>query len=166
MTTRPHRASLSVRLGGALLTAMALLAACESKLPTSAEVQNMTAGSASKRATEVAGFDTEQTIYFVDAMPVSKQDADAIAAELIASIDVTKATAQKKSSIVRIRTVAAMDTARVQVTLKLGMDGDSGSTATFTARAQRAAGGDSVFLTKLRIKGDSATQSGGAVFSS
>jgi len=166
MTTRPNRASLSVRLGGALLTAVALLAACESKLPTSAEVQDMTAASATKRAAEVASMDTLQTVYVLDGKTVSKVEAEAIASSRIASIDVTKATAEKKSSIVRIRTVAAMDTAPVQVRLKLGTDGDSGSFVTFTAREKRTARSDSVVLTRLQIQGDSATRSGGAVFSS
>ncbi len=112
MTTRPNRASLSVRLGGALLTAAALLAACESKLPTSAEVQDMTAATAAKRAAEFTVMDTLRTSYIIDGRAATKAEADAIPSQRIASVEVNRATTGQANSVVSIQTRAAADTAR------------------------------------------------------
>ncbi len=104
MTARTSRSSVAVRLGGALLVGVALLAACESKLPTSAEIDGMTAASATKRVAEVTGIDTSKVSYMIDDRRVTKEEAEKLAAANIASIDVQGGKSSLNGSVVRIRT--------------------------------------------------------------
>jgi beta-lactamase regulating signal transducer with metallopeptidase domain len=150
MTTRPNRASLSVRLGAALLTAVALLAACESKLPTSAEVQDMTAASATKRAGFMVTSDTAKTVYLLDGKEVSKAEAEAIASGRIASIDVTRASAEKKADVVRIVTQAAADTAKPVLLKRRAAQSDS-VVVKIAALKKRAAEGDTAARAELQM---------------
>ncbi len=105
MTARRSRSSLPARLGGALLASVVLLAACESKLPTSAELDGMTAASATRRVAEVAKIDTSKTVYLLNERVVTKQEAEALAASAIGSIEVVRATNLKKATEIRIKTV-------------------------------------------------------------
>ncbi len=75
MTARPSRSPLPARVASALLVSAALLAACESKLPTSAEIADMDVARATKRAAET-GIDTSKMMYFLDGKRVTKADME------------------------------------------------------------------------------------------
>jgi beta-lactamase regulating signal transducer with metallopeptidase domain len=81
---------------GALLSGVGgllVLAACEAKVPTSAEIAQMDVASAQKSAAEV-GFmrtpDNNRTDFFLNGMPVSAERARAIEAKDIGSIEIVK----------------------------------------------------------------------------
>ncbi|MBL0173122.1 MAG: hypothetical protein IPP90_21030 [Gemmatimonadaceae bacterium] len=86
MTSRPSRFVHARRFGSGLLAAVALMTACESKLPTSADVERMDATTA-QRAMASSG----AVHYVVDGTPVEEESvAKAISAEKITSIAVSK----------------------------------------------------------------------------
>ena len=70
---------------------LALLAACEAKLPTSADVENMNVASAEAGARKVmfVGYDSGAT-YFIDGAKATTEQAKALGPERIRSIEVTK----------------------------------------------------------------------------
>ena len=113
ITARPSRPSLPARVGVVLLAGVALLAACESALPTSAELQGMNAAAATKRAAKVGQIDTANVYYVIDDHAVSKQEAEAVASERIASINIVGGKNSKTGSTVSIRTLKT-DTAEVK----------------------------------------------------
>ena len=88
------------------MASLAVLAACEAKLPTSDEMDRMTASSAAAAAGRVAMIDTAKVFYYVNGVKVNKADADKLAAELIASVNVTQKGAQSGGEV-RIVTRAA-----------------------------------------------------------
>ncbi|MBL0173047.1 MAG: hypothetical protein IPP90_20605 [Gemmatimonadaceae bacterium] len=94
MTSRPSRFVHARRFGSGLLAAVALMTACESKLPTSADVERMDATTA-QRAMAGSG----AVHYVVDGTPVEESVAKAISAEKITSIAVSK----QRDSISEIR---------------------------------------------------------------
>jgi len=112
MTARPSRTSLPARVAAVLLAGVALLAACESALPTSAELEGMTASGATKRAAQVAGIDTLRTTYTVDGRATTKQEAEAIASGKIASINIIGGKGSKTGSTVQILTLAGLDSVK------------------------------------------------------
>ena len=82
---------------GALLSgfgALLVLAACEAKVPTEAQIAHMDVASAEKSAAE-AGFmrtpDNNRTDFFLNGVPVSAERARAIAAKDIGSIEIVRA---------------------------------------------------------------------------
>lgn len=99
-------AARSIAFAGAAL--LALLAACEAKLPTATEVADMNAASAERGARKIALISAEDsgaTTYKVDGVVVSAAAAKAIAAEKIASIEVEKReTASGKTAVISILT--------------------------------------------------------------
>jgi beta-lactamase regulating signal transducer with metallopeptidase domain len=68
---------------------VAVLAACEAKLPTSAEVQNMDVSGAEMSMKNV-NFKIDEADYFVDGKPVTSAEAHAIPSTKIASMNVLK----------------------------------------------------------------------------
>ncbi|MES2521424.1 MAG: M56 family metallopeptidase [Gemmatimonadota bacterium] len=136
MTARASRFTLPRRaLGGAVATLL-LLAACESKLPTSSEIEAMDAKSAVKAAAALPGVDPTRTTYVLDGVPVSKSDAERVLTEKIASIEVVRG--QDRASQIRVRTNEhALDINRP------GGAGDK-ETATFTLSADSIRFVDSV----------------------
>ncbi len=104
MTSRPSRFIRSRRLGSGLLATVALLAACESQLPTAAELQNMDVKGAEKRMAMVTKLDTTTALYIVDGKQVSRGEANALSADRIATINVVGGTVQQ----VQISTKGAM----------------------------------------------------------
>ena len=88
MTPKRLRYPLLRALATGAMASLAVLAACEAKLPTSDEVDRMTASSAAAAASFVTMIDTAQVLYYVNNMVVSKADAEKIAAERIASVNV------------------------------------------------------------------------------
>ena len=108
MTPKRLRYPLIRILGTGAMASLAVLAACEAKLPTSDEMDRMTASSAAAAAGRVAMIDTARVFYYVDGVKVKKADADKLAAELIASINVTQKGMQSGGEV-RIVTRAAVE---------------------------------------------------------
>ena len=86
-----HALAYGALLGG--LGALLVLAACEAKVPTSAEIATMDVASAEKSAAE-AGFmrtpANNRTDFFLNGVPVSAERARAIEAKDIGSIEIVK----------------------------------------------------------------------------
>ncbi len=100
----------SLRTGLLCATAaLALVAACEARVPTSAEIQSMDVASAERSATKAGLIDAVHggpTEFYVNGAKVSAIEAHSIAPNDIATVDVQRAVEGKSPSIVRIRTVA------------------------------------------------------------
>lgn len=107
MTSRPSQFLRSRRIGSGLLTAVALLAACESQLPTAAELQNMDVKGVETRVAQVTKLDTTRAIYVVDGKQVSRAEANALSADTIATVNVRGGKAQE----IRIVTKGALPSA-------------------------------------------------------
>ena len=96
----PARAAL---LGVA--SGLALLAACEAKLPTATEVADMKVADAEQGARKIALMDDTAANYLVDGVKVTAAEAHALPPEKIASIEVEKrATAEGRTSQISITT--------------------------------------------------------------
>jgi TonB-dependent SusC/RagA subfamily outer membrane receptor len=104
MTTRPSQFVRSRRISSGLLAAAALLAACESQLPTAAELQNMDVKGVESRVAQVTKLDTTKVIYLVDGKQVSRADANALSADKIATVNVRGGKVQE----IRINTRGAL----------------------------------------------------------
>lgn len=102
MTARPARFVIARRVSGGVVAAAALLAACESKLPTSAEVENMDAAAAVAQASKLPGIDSSRTEFVVDGKAVTGAEAKSYQASRIASIEVVKGA--DRTAQVRLRT--------------------------------------------------------------
>ncbi len=116
MTSRPSKFIRSRRIGSSLLAAVALLAACESQLPTAAEMQNMDVKAVEARVAQVTKIDTASVVYFMDAKQVTRAEAKALLAENIATVNVRGGKTQE----IRIITRGALTASRANGT------GDSG----------------------------------------
>jgi len=88
MTSRPSQFLRSRRIGSGLLAVVALLAACESQLPTAAELQNMDVKGVETRVAQVTKLDTTKVIYLVDGKQVTRGEANALSADKIATVNV------------------------------------------------------------------------------
>lgn len=121
------------------LASLALLAACEAKLPTSDEVDNMTASTAVKAilGPDVAASGT--VTYYVNDVVVTEAAANALASERIASVNVIQ-TGARNAGEVRIvtRDVAGTrpsassdkDSTYARVTVTRAGESDAGTTIT------------------------------------
>jgi beta-lactamase regulating signal transducer with metallopeptidase domain len=98
-TTKSRFAAIRVIALGAV-AALSLLAACEARLPTAAEVESMDAKSASKAAIMTKLIATEKApVYYVNGKEVTETDASAIAADKIATVNIQKGTANGRGEI-------------------------------------------------------------------
>ncbi len=88
MTPKPLRYPLVRVLSTGALASLALLAACEAKLPTSEEVNAMTAKSATEAAAFATLVDSGSVRYFIDDIPSTKDQAEKLSAEQIATVNV------------------------------------------------------------------------------
>jgi beta-lactamase regulating signal transducer with metallopeptidase domain len=96
---------------------LALLAACEAKLPTSDEMDRMTASSATAAAGRVALIDTATVRYFIDGRTATKTETDKLAAEQIASVNVTQKGVQNGGEVrIVTRTPIAGDSSPTRMT--------------------------------------------------
>ena len=89
--------------------ALALVAACEARVPTSAEIQSMDVASAERSATKSGMIDAVHggpTEFYVNGAKVSAAEAHSIAPNDIATVNVEKSASAKGPSIIRIGTVA------------------------------------------------------------
>jgi TonB-dependent SusC/RagA subfamily outer membrane receptor len=101
----------------AAVGALSVLTACESQLPTAAEVQQMDVASVQARTQAVLPGDSGRTVYVVNGRALSEQEARALKADQITTITVrrkdgTTGTAMRE---VRITTTGAGDSAVVMV---------------------------------------------------
>jgi TonB-dependent SusC/RagA subfamily outer membrane receptor len=119
MTSRPSQFLRSRRIGSALLAAVALLAACESQLPTAAELQNMDVKGVETRVAQVTKLDTTKVIYMVDGKQVSRAEANALSADKIATVNVRGGKVQE----IRIGTKTALVGSRGPTSVIVNMSG-------------------------------------------
>ena len=117
MTARKSRHPVARRVSGAIIAAALLLAACESRLPTSAEVEAMDAKTAVARLAALPGVDTARTVYMLDGKTVSTSEAGQVMSGKIASIEVVKG--GDRTPMVRMRTRAGGDTTMMIAGTKL-----------------------------------------------
>lgn len=98
-TTKSRFAAVRVCALGAI-AALSLLAACEARLPTAAEVESMDAKSASKAAimSKLIAAETSP-VYYVNGKEVTESAAGAIAAERIATVNILKGVASGRGEI-------------------------------------------------------------------
>lgn len=108
--------------GAGALALVAVLAACEAKMPTQDDVTSMDAAKAEQVATalQLQKVQTEKTQldsvrYFVNDKPATAEEAHAIAANQIATVNIAKSQAPSGYAVISIRTLSGNDT----VTLKL-----------------------------------------------
>jgi beta-lactamase regulating signal transducer with metallopeptidase domain len=90
MTPKKLRYPLVRALCTGALASLALLAACEAKLPTAEEVDNMTAATATTAAGRVALMDSTNVTYVVNGSEVRFEAAQAIPADSIATINISR----------------------------------------------------------------------------
>ena len=90
MTPKRLKYPLVRVLGTTAFASLALLAACEAKLPTSDDIDHMTASTATAAAGPVVMLDTANVAYYVNNVRVSKAEADKVAAERIATVNVSQ----------------------------------------------------------------------------
>lgn len=102
MTARASRFAIPRRIAGGAVAALLLLAACESKLPTSSEIEAMDAKSVVKAAAALPGVDPTRTTYLLDGTPVNRADAERVLTGNIASIEVVRG--NDRASQIRVRT--------------------------------------------------------------
>ncbi|QJR34685.1 M56 family metallopeptidase [Gemmatimonas groenlandica] len=95
MTSRPSQFIRSRRLGSGLLATVALLAACESQLPTAAEMQAMDVKGVESRVAQVTKINTATAVYTVNGRTVSRAEANALSADSIATVNVQGGQQQK-----------------------------------------------------------------------
>lgn len=107
MTARRSRFATSRRALGALVAIAAIATACESKLPTSAEINAMDASAAAKQATEAKLVDEARAAYVVDDKKVSEEVAKAIPAGEIAEVRIVGKSANDAGEI-RLRTKGSL----------------------------------------------------------
>ena len=104
MTSRPSQFLRSRRIASGLLATVALLAACESQLPTAAELQNMDVKGVETRVAQVTKLDTTRAIYIVDGKQVTRAEGLALSADKIATVNVLGGKVQE----IRISTRGAL----------------------------------------------------------
>ena len=75
----------------AVFAGLAVVVACETQLPTSAEVDNMDVASAEKLANKVTFVSDSTATYWIDGVQASAEQARALSADQIAQIEFTKA---------------------------------------------------------------------------
>lgn len=90
MTARRMKFSTTRRLAGGLLALAAIVTACESKLPTSAEVEKMDVASAEAQAKKFAVMPDGKTQYIVDGKAVSEEAAKKVESGAIATVSLRK----------------------------------------------------------------------------
>lgn len=109
MTSRVSRFARPRRIAGAGVALVALIAACESRLPTSADIEKADGAAAIKQVAE-AGLVKSDVVYTIDGKPVTAAEAKAISAEELAGVQVEKAKAYQGLVEVKLLTRAATDT--------------------------------------------------------
>ena len=98
------------RNSGVLVAALVLITACESKLPTSAEVEAMDVAAVERQARTLGMLDSVRVRYTVDGVVVTPADVRELSAARIATVDVVKDRERRMDEVrIRTRAVAAGD---------------------------------------------------------
>lgn len=150
MTTSFSRiASMRAAALGAL-GAVALLAACEARMPTSAEIDEMDAASARVQAERLFEIAADSGVtYFVDEEQVTAEEAHAIAADRLAQVEVVRGTGQR--GIIRLMTRSGAEMAADTMVLE-GTDPETGERRRLVElRAKSASDGEG---RRLTVRGD------------
>lgn len=129
---RPRHPALRIA-GGTLVALVAALAACESKLPTSVDVDRMTASSAERNAAAAGILSPEDSLrtYYVDGKVATAADARAIPADRIASVEIVRDASDPAKGSVRITTRdAAAANTPIRVTVRAKGSGLPGAEGT------------------------------------
>ncbi|HET7190243.1 MAG TPA: hypothetical protein VFI52_18960, partial [Gemmatimonadaceae bacterium] len=111
LAMKPNNKRFALIRGGALCAAavLSLAAACEARVPTSAEIQWMDVAGAERTAARTGLIDAlhgVSTEFYVNGARVTAAQAHAIPATDIATVDVHKGKSAGDASIISIRTVA------------------------------------------------------------
>ena len=111
LAMKPITKRFALVRGGALCAAavLSLAAACEARVPTSAEIQSMDVAGAERTAARTGLIDAlhgVKTEFYVNDARVTAAEAHAIPANDIATVDVHKGKSAGDASIISIRTVA------------------------------------------------------------
>ena len=101
MTARPVRFSIARRVASVGVIAVTSVAACNSEMPTAAQVQAMDVSALAARVPL-----TDSTLYFVNERAVSKGEATAVAASDIGSVEVKRATRTHPIAEVHVKLVS------------------------------------------------------------
>jgi TonB-dependent SusC/RagA subfamily outer membrane receptor len=145
----PHRIRFSAarRLASASIIGLALVAACQSEMPTAAQVEAMDVAAVTQRVQRA----TDSTVYFVDNVATSKEKALAIASDEIGSVEVKRATEENAISEVRVKLV----TDSIRELRKMAVVSDSGITVANLRRVEgKPLTGDSTVLKEAVIVAD------------
>lgn len=105
-TNRPKRRFLRAGLLGAAAM-LALLAACEAKVPTAADVDAMDVASAQRTATKMRMFKSmhgDSTLFFVNGRAVDALTANSLAPNYIATVNISKGKTAADPSMISIIT--------------------------------------------------------------
>jgi beta-lactamase regulating signal transducer with metallopeptidase domain len=120
MTNGVQRVSVSRMLMGGAMASALLLAACESRLPTSAEVEAMDGKKVVESQTAIVGSSNAPTEYVIDGRAATKAEVEALPAERVAIVEVRKqkgsgsaiaVTTKPTGSVVEERVIATPDSA-------------------------------------------------------
>lgn len=115
------------------------IAACESHVPTAADISGLDAASAQKNVSRAFTTDPQQPTFYVNGVAVSADKAKAIASDSIATINIVRSTQPGGEQQIRLRTLSGV---------ALGQDGAAlgSDTSTFVLRAlPRTPGGKVMF---------------------
>ena len=99
MTPKRLKYPIARVLATGAFASLAMLAACEAKLPTSDEVDQMTASTATTAAGYVLKLDTAKVTYYIDGRTATKAEAEKLAAEQITTVNVTQKGAQSGGEV-------------------------------------------------------------------
>ena len=151
MTSRVSRYAKSRRVAGAGVALVALIAACESKLPTSADIEKADGATATKQVAEAGLVIADKVKYTVDGKPATAAEAKAISAEKLAGVQIEKAKVGQDSTEIRLLTRLATDSSNGW---KIKLDGangisDSAMKVRFKRRAEAAVRNDGKPETKF-----------------
>lgn len=101
------------RIAGGLIAAVALLAACDTKLPTAAEFEGMDGATVVQKAVPLVKADGGQVRYLVDGTLVSVEEAKAIDAAAIGTVNIHRASKTEPAEVrITLRATAEADGAR------------------------------------------------------
>ncbi|MEO7998323.1 MAG: M56 family metallopeptidase [Gemmatimonadaceae bacterium] len=157
MTARPARFTVARRVVSVGVVGIALLAACQSELPTAAQIKSMDGTAVAAKLQKVS----DSVVWFVDGTVVSATDAKAIGAGEIGSIEVLKKNEQRPVSeihisrmtdSIRVANIAKAPAGNVKAAYILKKDS---AAASMTLNGDRATMGKGVYMMQgdsLRVK--------------
>ena len=124
MTSFTSRFAVPRRIAGGLFAAVALLAACDTKLPTAAEFEGMDGTTVVRTVAPLVKADGDNVRYVVDGKLVRVEEASAIDAAVIATVNIHRASKTNPAEVrITTRAAAEADSARATRGSGLLVDG-------------------------------------------